>query len=251
MREGGRAQRGSPAPGSRGRGRRSSVSGGSVMVGLAGICRQHADPAAAGQSDCDIANLWVIGLWRACDITGRGWISLGTGPARTLASGWPYRPAGSGSSDEINSARGGDRRRRGRRLDALSPRQEGLARRRADRAQGADLGLDLACRRPAAAVQHELLGRPDPQILGRALQDARGRDRPACRLPPGLQHPPRPHAGPLGRVHVLRGRRRHDRRQGQRPDARRRSRRSGRSARPTASSARSSIPRTATSSPPT
>ena len=50
--------------------------------------------------------------------------------------------------------------------------------------------------------------------------DARGRDRPACRLQQGLQHPPRPHQGPLGRVHVLRRRRRDDRRQGQRADAR-------------------------------
>ena len=126
------------------------------------------------------------------------------------------------SRNENPRSRGRDRRRRGRRLDALSSRQEGLVRRRAGRAQGADLRLDLARRRPAAALQHELLGRPDPQILGRPLQDAGGRDRPECRLPASLQHPPRPHQGPLGRVHVLRRRRPHDRRQRQHPDARRR-----------------------------
>ena len=75
-------------------------------------------------------------------------------------------------------ARRGDRRRRGRRLDALSSGQEGLVRRRPARAQGADLRLDLARRRPAAALQHELLGRPDPQILGRA-STRRWRRRPA------------------------------------------------------------------------
>ena len=38
-------------------------------------------------------------------------------------------------------------------------------------------------------------------------------------LQQGVQHPPRPHQGPLGRVHVLRRRRRDDRRQGQHADA--------------------------------
>ena len=56
--------------------------------------------------------------------------------------------------------------------------KKGWSRRRARRAQGADLGLDLACGGPAAALQHELLGRPDPQILGRA-STRRSRRRPA------------------------------------------------------------------------
>ena len=120
---------------------------------------------------------------------------------------------------EIAGAGRRDRWRRRRRLDALSPRQEGLVGRRAGRAQGADLRLDLACGRPAAALQHELLGRPDPQILGRALQDAGGGDRPKCRLLRLLQHPPRPHQGPLGRIHVLCRRGPHDRRQRQCADA--------------------------------
>ena len=45
---------------------------------------------------------------------------------------------------------------------------------------------------------------------------------PARRLQAGLEHPPRPHPRPLGRVHVLQGRRRHDRHRGQRAHARRR-----------------------------
>ena len=124
-----------------------------------------------------------------------------------------------GFSHEDTGARGGDRRRRGRRRHALSSGQEGLERRRPDRAQGADLRLHLACRRPAAAVQPVLFGGPDPQVFGQALWRARGRDRPACGLQEGLQHPPRPHQGPLGRVHVLRRRGRDHRRQGQCADA--------------------------------
>ena len=54
-----------------------------------------------------------------------------------------------------------------------------------------------------------------------ALQDARGGDRARRRLPAGLQHPPRPHAGPAGRIQILRRRRRDDRRhRGQVPDPR-------------------------------
>ena len=61
-------------------------------------------------------------------------------------------------------------------------------------------------------------------------------DRPGRRLPPGLQHPPRAHPRPAGRVQLLRRRRRDDRRdRGQVPDARTRSRRSGRSATSTGS----------------
>ena len=63
--------------------------------------------------------------------------------------------------------------------------KKGWTRRRPDRAQGADLRLDLACGGPAAAVQPELLGRPDPQILGRALPDARSGDRPDTSASPG------------------------------------------------------------------
>ena len=117
-------------------------------------------------------------------------------------------------------AGGGDRRRRGRRLDALSSRQEGLDGQRARRAQGAHLRLDLACGGPAAAVQPQLFRRPDPQIFRRALQDARSGDGPRRRLAPGLQHPPRAHARPHGRVPLLRrGRRDHRRDRGEVPHA--------------------------------
>ena len=84
-----------------------------------------------------------------------------------------------------------------------------------------------------------------------ALQDAGGRDGPECRPAAGLQHPPRPHQGPLGRVHVLRRRRRDDRRQRQHahPRAGEGDLAALRDRRP--ASARSSIPTTATSSRPT
>ena len=115
---------------------------------------------------------------------------------RRQEGGAKLREAG----DEEPGARGGHRRRRGRRLDPLSSDQKGLVGRGADRAQGADLGRHLARRRSPAAVQHELFGRPDPQILGRALQDARGGDGPGRRVPPGHQHPPRAQSRPHGRV---------------------------------------------------
>ena len=44
------------------------------------------------------------------------------------------------------------------------------------------------------------------QIFGRALRQAQRRDRPRRRLPAGLQHPPRPHAGPARRIQILRRR---------------------------------------------
>jgi AraC-like DNA-binding protein len=56
----------------------------------------------------------------------------------------------------------GHRRRGRRRQHALSSDQEGLVRCRAGRAQGADLGLDLACGGAPAALQPELLGGADP-----------------------------------------------------------------------------------------
>ena len=72
--------------------------------------------------------------------------------------------------------------RRRRRLDALSSGEEGVVGCRADRAQGTDLGLDLACGRAAAAVQYELFGQPDSQIFGQVLQGAAAGDRHGCRL---------------------------------------------------------------------
>ncbi len=120
---------------------------------------------------------------------------------------------------ETACAGGGDRRGRGRRLDALPSRQEGLDGQRSRRAQGADLRLDLACGGPTAAVQPQLFGRTDPQIFPRALQDARKGDGPRRRPAPGVEHPPRPHPRPDGRVSLLRRRRGDDRRRGEVPDA--------------------------------
>jgi hypothetical protein len=62
----------------------------------------------------------------------------------------------------------------------LAPR--GLGRRDAAGARRADLGLDLARRGAAAAVQHELRDQPHPRLLGQVLQDAGGRDRAQRRL---------------------------------------------------------------------
>ena len=125
-----------------------------------------------------------------------------------------------GADHENPRPRGGDRRRRGRRRrrSIISPRRAGRDVVLVERKELTS-GSTWHAAGPPAALQPLLLGRPDPQILGRPLPDARSRDRPECRLPQGLQHPPRPHPRPLGRVHVLRRRRRDDRRQGQRADA--------------------------------
>ena len=57
------------------------------------------------------------------------------------------------------------------------------------------------------------------KALGRALPDARGRDRPERRLQQGLQHPPRAEPRPHGRVPPVCRRRGDDRRRGRVPDA--------------------------------
>ena len=57
------------------------------------------------------------------------------------------------------------------------------------------------------------------KALGRALPDARGRDRPERRLRQGLQHPPRAEPRPHGRVPPVCRRRGDDRRRGRVPDA--------------------------------
>ena len=89
---------------------------------------------------------------------------------------------------------------RGRRQYALSPDQEGLEGRRADRAHGTHRRLNLACRGPAAAVQHELHGRPAAQVLGRPLQAPARGDRPGRQLPRHRQPAPRHQQGAHGRV---------------------------------------------------
>jgi len=121
---------------------------------------------------------------------------------------------------EDTGPRRGDRRRRGGRQHALPPCQERLAGCRPARAQGADLGLDVARGRPAAAVQHELLGGPDPQVLGALLSGARARDRPGGRLPQGLEHPSGDEPGPHGRVPAVRRRGRNHWRRRALPDPR-------------------------------
>ena len=95
---------------------------------------------------------------------------------------------------------------------ALSPDQEGLEGRRADRAHGTDRRLDLACRRPAAAVQHELHGRPAAQVLGRSVQAPAGRDRAGRELPRDRQPAPCDLQGAHGRVPEVLRHGQHDRR---------------------------------------
>ena len=55
--------------------------------------------------------------------------------------------------------------------------EEGLDRCRVARAHGADRRLHVACRRPAAALQHELHGGSASQVFRGSLQEAPGRDR--------------------------------------------------------------------------
>ena len=136
-------------------------------------------------------------------------------------AGAPRAPRGSdraGDGDEEPGAGGGDRRRRGRRRDAVPSHQEGLVGRRAARAQGADLGLDLARRRPTTAVQHELLGRPDPQVLGRALQAPGDGDRQDVGLRQCSNIRLALNRDRMDEYHQY-GRRRDHRRQGRVPDA--------------------------------
>ena len=92
------------------------------------------------------------------------------------------------------------RRRHHRLFDGLSPGARPQGRRGAARTGQADLGLDLACRRPRRAAALLGLDHPGAEIFGRPLQAARGRDRPGDRLEddrlPAARHQP----GPLDRV---------------------------------------------------
>ena len=109
-------------------------------------------------------------------------------------------------------AGGRDRRRRRRRQHPLSPDAQGLVGRRAPRARRADRRLDLARRRPAAALQHELHGRAAAQVLDRPLQAPPGRDRAGRQLPRDRQPAPRDLARPHGRVPEVLRHGEHDRR---------------------------------------
>ena len=96
------------------------------------------------------------------------------------------------------------RRRRGRRLDRLSPGAGRLARRGAAGARRADLGLDLACGGALAAVQHGLCHQPHPRLLREVLQDAGGGDRAERGLFRGRQPAHGADARADGRIPALR-----------------------------------------------
>ena len=172
------------------------------------------------------------------------------GPLVTLRSAFPIRDR----SDENSCPRRGDRRRRGRRQHALSPGAQGLVGRRAARALRAHRRIDLARGGPAAALQHELHGRAAAQVLGGPLQAPAGRNRTGRELPRHRQSAPRDLPRPHGRVsEVLRHGEHHRRavpdhhapQEVQEALAAGRARQRRRHAR--TSSARSTIPTTATS----
>ena len=120
--------------------------------------------------------------------------------------------AARGGSLEDTCSGGGDRRRGGRRLHALSPCQEGLVRRGPVRADRTHRRIDLACRRPVAAVQHELRRGSAAQILGRPLQGPARGNRPGGELPRHRQFAARHQRRAHGRVpQVLRDRQHHRR----------------------------------------
>ena len=176
----------------------------------------------------------------------------------TLGGGYPPAAFLRGESTREDACSGpGHRWRRRRRQHALSPDEEGLDGRGADRAHRAHRRLHLARRRPPAAVQHELHRRPAAQVLGRPLQAPAGGDRPGCELSRHRQPAPRHLQGAHGRVpEVLRHGQHHRRAlRGHHAQARARScgRWSSSAAAPTRppSSARSIIPTTATSRRPT
>ena len=113
----------------------------------------------------------ICRFWSAC----RSQQSAATLPAARGSSG-------RAAPDEDSCSSRGDWRRRRRRQHAVSPGAEGLVGRGAGRARRADRRIDLACRRPAAAVQHELHRRPAAQVLGRSVQAPAGRNRPGREL---------------------------------------------------------------------
>lgn len=82
----------------------------------------------------------------------------------------------------------GDRRRRHRLRDPLSPGQDGLARCGAPRTQGTDGGLLLACRRQPVRADQPFERCRLAKIHDRALSPAGGRERSVLRLPSGRRH---------------------------------------------------------------
>ena len=127
---------------------------------------------------------------------------------RSLRSGLDSVPirASVGEIEHENArSRRGHRWWRRRGEHPVPPREEGMVGRGAGGAPGADLRLHLACGGAAPAVQHELLGRPDPQVLGRAVPHAGGGDRPERGPAARRQHPARHEPRPDGRVPPVRG----------------------------------------------
>ena len=99
---------------------------------------------------------------------------------------------------------GGDRRRHHRLLDRLSSGQGAQGERRSARAGQAHLRLDLARRGPRRPAPLVGLDHPGAEALGRALQDARSRNRPRHRLEDDRLPAPRHHPRPLDRVQAPR-----------------------------------------------
>ena len=163
-------------------------------------------------------------------------------PVKGAASGKPW----GGSLEDTRSGRG-DRRRCGRRLDALPPCKEGLDGRGSVRAHRAHRRVDLARRGPAAAVQHELQRRSAAQVFGRSVQGPARGNRPGRQLPRDGQSPAGHQRRAYGRVPQVLRYRQHHRRAFRDRHPPPKSRSSGRSAIPTAWSARSIIPTTAIS----
>ncbi len=115
-----------------------------------------------------------------------------------------FRRAPEGPADHEDPCQSPRRRRRCRRhLHRLSPGPRGLGRCDALGARRADIRVDLACRGPAALVQHGLCHQPYPRLFRPLLQDAGGGDRVERGLFGRGQSADGADAGPDGRIHAL------------------------------------------------
>ena len=139
----------------------------------------------------------------SCDAVRASWAGDEALPRNRLLRGFAQTPERSNHEDPCSRRSHRWWRRRSR--HPLPPREEGVVRRGARGTPGADVRVDLARGGAAAAVQHELLRRPDPQVLGGAVPHARGGDRAERGLEARRQHPARDEPRPDGRVPPVRG----------------------------------------------
>ena len=134
----------------------------------------------------------------------------------------PVHVTGVGSEGGSENALqgGGHRRRRGGRRHAvpLGPQRLGGGDRPAGK-RGAHLRLHLACRRAAAAVQHELQRRPAAQAFPGTVPGAGSGNRAGCGVQAGGQHPLGDASGADGRISPIRRHRPHHRRRNRVPCA--------------------------------